>query len=378
MDRTRTYKVTAAQSGKRLDRVLRELMPDISLGRIAKLVRKHRIRVNDGKSRHQQRLNEGDVITFTEAPLAEAWTKKGRARAMSNKVAAVDELSFTVLHEDEHLLAVDKPAGLLVHGTLKEPDAPTLIDQVVAYLAQRQLEESDDEEADERPLGEFVRPTPTFQPSLAHRIDRDTSGIVLIAKTLECLQELTRAIKRRKLDKFYIGLVKGGLPNGDGEIDAPIARRDHAGKTAGRHKVDVVRGNADDGKRALTRYKTLARRGTYSLVEFELITGRTHQIRAHLRHVGSALIGDDEYGDRALNRHAREKLGLARQFLHAARIRLNHPLSGTALDIVAPLPKDLSDALIAAGFTKEDLPEALRQEFDTTTQAVGNGQKDGA
>lgn len=372
MDRERNYTVKPADEGKRLDNILRKLMPDVSLGRIAKLVRKKRIRVNDAKSRHQQRMVEGDVITFCEAPMEEAWTKKGRARVMSGKVLMVDALDFTVLYEDEHLMAVSKPAGLLVHGSLKEPNAPTLIDQVLAYVAQSQVEITDEDGEEDRTLSEFVRPSPTFQPSLAHRIDRQTSGVVLIAKTIECLQELTRMIRKREVEKFYIGLIKGGLSGGDGVIDAPVARRDHAKKKAGRQRVDVGHGKVA-GKTSITKYHTLAAKGTYSLVEFELITGRTHQIRAHLKHVGSAIIGDDEYGDRNLNRHAEKAFCLKRQFLHAMRLVLKHPMrAGEVLDVTAPLPEDLSKCLESAGFKSDDLPETLRAEFEETIKILGD------
>lgn len=372
MDRTRSHTVHARDDGKRLDRVLRTMMPDVSLGRLAKLIRKGRIRVNDAKTRHQQRVSTGDVITFVEAPVEDAWTKKGRERMYSGKVAAVESVDFTILHEDAHMIAVSKPAGLLVHGSLKEPDAITLIDQVLAYTAQSQIEQSDDEEADDRDLSEFVRPSPKFQPSLAHRIDRDTSGVVLVAKTLECLQELTRIIKKRKIGKFYLGLIKGGLKGGQGEIDAPVSRRDHAGKRAGRHQVDVGEGH-EEAKTAITKYRVLCGKGSYSLVEFELVTGRTHQIRAHMRHMGSAIIGDHEYGDRMINRHAKEAFGLDRQFLHAARVVFEHPLTHEPMDIVAPLPPDLAEPLLKAGFTAEDLPEYLRRDFETSVKVVGVG-----
>jgi len=370
MDRTRSHTVPSRDADKRLDRVIRELMPDVSLGRIAKLIRKGRIRVNAAKTRHQQRVKSGDVITFREAPIEDAWTKKGKERMYSGRVAAVESVDFTILYEDAHMIAVSKPAGLLVHGSLKEPDAITLIDQVLAYTAQSQIEESDDESTDERDLSEFVRPSPKFQPSLAHRIDRDTSGVILVAKTLECLQELTRIIKRRQIEKKYLGLIKGGLKGGQGEIDAPVSRRDHAGKRSGRQQVDV--GDQHEvAKTAITRYKTLAGKGSYSLVEFELVTGRTHQIRAHMRYMGSAIIGDHDYGDRMMNRHAKEAFGLERQFLHAAKVSLKHPFTGEQLDIVAPLPPDLAEPLKKAGFTDDDLPEYMRSDFETSVKTVG-------
>ncbi len=369
MDRKRTHTVSAKDEGKRLDRVLRDVMPDVSLGRIAKLVRKGRIRVNDQKTRHQQRLTSGDVITFTEAPIEDHWTKKGKERIFSGRVGAVDSIDFTVLYEDEHMLAVSKPAGLLVHASNREPDAVTLIDQILAYTAQAQMEASDEED-DGRSLSEFVRPSPTFQPSLAHRLDRDTSGVLLVAKTLECLQELTRIIKRREIQKLYVALIKGGLKGGSGTIDAPVSRRDHAGKRAGRQQVDVGQQH-EEAKRAITKYRVVAQKGPYSITEFELVTGRTHQIRAHMRYVGSAVIGDNEYGDRAINKHAKDQFGLNRQFLHAAKVTLKHPITGEPLEVVAPLPDDLADPLHRAGFAPEDFPEYLRQEFETTTRELG-------
>ncbi len=363
LDAKRSYQVRSDQVGKRLDRVLRDLMPDISLGRLGKLVRKRRILINGARCRHQQRLQAGDEITFLEAPAEQHWTVQGRKRATSSKVFGVEELEFSILYEDQDLLAVSKPAGLLVHGSKKEPNASTLIDQAIAYVIQTEQSKSAGQD-DTRSLSQFVRPDPIFQPSLAHRIDRHTSGVVLIAKTLACLQALNRMIKKRQLEKYYLGMVKGGLSGGVGEIRAAISRRDRAGKTTGRSRVDVG-AQHKAAQPALTRYKTLASCGSYSLVEFELVTGRTHQIRAHLQHVGSSIIGDDEYGDRALNRHARQKFNLRRHFLHAYRIKLRHPIEeGQELDLVAPLSSDLEEALSLAGFQRQDLPESLLQEFE--------------
>ncbi|NUQ35673.1 MAG: RluA family pseudouridine synthase, partial [Planctomycetaceae bacterium] len=177
------------------------------------------------------------------------------------------------------------------------------------------------------------------------------------------------------VDKRYIGLVKGSLKNLEGEIVAPIARRDHAGKHSGRSKVDVGKG-LKAAKPAITRYRVLSQAGNCSLVEFELITGRTHQIRAHLKHVGSALVGDDEYGDRTFNRYAKEKFGVARQFLHASQLRFKHPSTKKNIDVAAPLPEDLMCALDAAGFASDALPPALAQEFETNVRVLGSDEEE--
>jgi RluA family pseudouridine synthase len=245
------------------------------------------------------------------------------------------------------MLAVNKPAGVLVHAGDRGVERDTLIDQVTAYLLEQPQQPGES-------LREFVKPSPTFTPGLAHRLDRATSGLVLIGKTLPAMQELTRMIKKREVRKTYIALTVGGLPDRAGTINVPIARQEDA--RGRRRKV-----KAGEGQSAVTHYRVLAQRGTYTLVELDLETGRTHQIRAHLAHVGAPVAGDDEYGDRERNRHASERLHLKRQFLHAARLQLKHPVTGAALDLTAPLWPDLMSALDAAGFKPDDLPTWMRQ-----------------
>ncbi|MCC6574909.1 MAG: RluA family pseudouridine synthase [Planctomycetes bacterium] len=349
MPATRTVTITENEANQRLDRFLRKLLDDVSLSAIYRLVRTRAITVNGGKSRPEHRLNIGDVVSFAQAAEERHLQPKLRKRA---DVGFSRRRDFKVVFEDDAIVAVNKPAGVLVHAGDRGEGRDTLIDQVTSYLLEKPIG------GEATNLKDFVRPSPTFSPGLAHRLDRETSGLVLIGKTLPAIQKLTDAIKHRRIEKLYVALIFGGLDRREGTIDVPIARQeDSQGR---RRKVE-----AGEGRRAVTRYRVLAQRGPYSLVELELVTGRTHQLRAHLAHVGSPIVGDDEYGSREKNRHAREKLRLKRQFLHAARVTMEHPLTGGPLEIVAPLWPELSQALSLAGFSTDDLPSYLRGKHET-------------
>jgi 23S rRNA pseudouridine955/2504/2580 synthase len=345
MASTRTITIGENEANQRLDRFVRKMLEDVSLSAIYKLLRTKKILLNNGKAKPNVRLKEGDVVTFKEAAREEHFQPKLRERQERGFSKRRD---FEVVYEDVHILAVNKPAGLLVHAGDRGDDRDTLIDQVTGYLVESAQPEAGD-------LKEFVKPSPTFSPGLAHRLDRATSGLVLIGKTLPAMQELTRIIKKRQVKKTYLALALGGLNPPEGTINVPIARR--SSPKGKRRKV-----KAGEGRRAVTHYRVLAQKGHFTLVELDLVTGRTHQIRAHLAHMGAPVVGDDEYGDRDRNKHARETLGLKRQFLHAARLQLTHPLTGKQLDLVAPLWPDLEQALDAARFETADLPAWMQKE----------------
>jgi RluA family pseudouridine synthase len=346
MPNERTFTVTEDEANQRLDRFLRKLLQDVSLSAIYKLVRTRQITVNQGKAKPDRRLLTGDVITFRQAAEDRHLKPKLRERAAKGLSKRRD---FRVVYEDAHIVAVNKPPGLLVHAGDRGDDRDTLIGQVTAWLVEdRAAPEAGD-------LKEFVKPSPTFAPTLAHRIDRATSGLVLIGKTLPASQELAALIKRREIKKTYLAVALGGLPQREGTIDVPIERKqDVKGR---RRKVE-----AGQGRHAVTHYRVLAQRGHFSLLELDLETGRTHQIRAHLAHIGAPLLGDDEYGDRKRNRHAADTLRLRRQFLHAARVELAHPLTGQPIDLAAAMWPDLVQALDLAGFRRDDLPPWLPPE----------------
>jgi len=216
------------------------------------------------------------------------------------------DLEVPVLHRDEHLLVVDKPAGLLVHP-VPGYRGPTLV--------QALLNELD---------GEGIR------PGIVHRLDRDTSGLLMVARDDRTLARLQAALKRRRIHRSYVALVRGRPPSRRGTIEAPI----------GRDRRDPTRVSLDSdvARPAVTHFAIAEVLAGRTLLDVELDTGRTHQIRVHLAAVGHAVVGDPVYG------HGRE-LGLERQFLHAARLRFTHPWSEQEVDVRSPLPADLAQAL---------------------------------
>lgn len=231
--------------------------------------------------------------------------------------------------QDEHLLVVAKPAGLVVHPGTGRP-AGTL----VQALAEAGV-----------PLAPAGGPE---RPGIVHRLDRDTSGLMVVAKTDEAYHGLVAALQRREVERRYLALVDGALPAQRGVIDAPIGRAPRD-----RKRFAVVL----DGKPAVTRFEVVGRGAVpigdggvreVSLVVCRLETGRTHQIRVHLRHAGAPIVGDPVYGGRG---ELAAALGLDRPFLHAARLWLLHPVGGAPLDVEAPLPVELAQAAGRAGLS---------------------------
>jgi 23S rRNA pseudouridine1911/1915/1917 synthase len=216
------------------------------------------------------------------------------------------DLDLAVLHRDEHLLVVDKPAGLLVHP-VPGYRGPTLVQGLLEEVG-----------------GEGIR------PGIVHRLDRDTSGLLVVARDDRTLARLQSALRRRKIHRSYVALVRGRPPSRRGTIEAPI----------GRDRRDPTRVSLDSdvARPAVTHFAIAEALSGRTLLDVELETGRTHQIRVHLAAVGHPVVGDPVYG------HGRE-LGLDRQFLHAARLRFTHPWSEQEVDVRSPLPADLAMAL---------------------------------
>ncbi|MDC1141755.1 RluA family pseudouridine synthase [Planctomycetota bacterium] len=347
MSTTRSITITANEAEQRIDRFVRKLLDDVSLSAIYKLLRTKQITLNGKKARPEKRLQIDDVVTFRQAAEDRHLAPKIRKKAADGLSKRRD---FEVIFEDTHFVAVNKPAGLLVHAGDRGDGRDTLIDQVTGYLVESPTHNTD---AD---LKNFVRPSPTFAPTLIHRLDRQTSGLVLVGKTLEATQKLTAMVKKRRVKKTYVACTIGGLPQREGTINVPIQRQESA--KGQRRKV-----KAGEGKRAVTHYKVLAQAGHFSVVEVDLETGRTHQIRAHMAHLGAPIVGDDEYGSRDQNRHAAKNFGIKRQFLHAARLQFTHPIEDTELSIQAPLWPDLNEALDRMGFKNSALPSWLMQEI---------------
>lgn len=248
------------------------------------------VRINGRPAPWQTVVAPGDVLTI-------AWPEESAIVPIA--------LPLTICYEDDHLLVADKPAGLLVHPASGPPE-PTLANAVVHHL---------------RASGKAG----AFHP--VHRLDRNTSGLVLVAKN-PYVQHLLFADGGKAVDRSYLAIVTGYPCPAAGVIDAPI----------GRHPDSIVqRMVRADGKSAATRYETVAAAGPHSLVSLQLLSGRTHQIRVHLAHIGNPILGDDLYGgSRAL---------IARPALHAASLAFTHPVSGERLNLASPLPPDMADLL---------------------------------
>jgi 23S rRNA pseudouridine1911/1915/1917 synthase len=252
----------------------------------------------------------------------------GEARTKSHKLAGGEEIAIdppvpapaepavalpelTISYEDEHLLVVDKPAGVVVHPAPGHAGG-TLAQALVAAGAT-----GGDED----------------RPGIVHRIDRDTSGLLVVARSPESYERLQRLVKRRALTREYLALVAGRPRSRTGTIDAPIGRDRHDRL---RHSLDT-----DSPRAAVTHFELEELLPQHALLRVRLETGRTHQIRVHLAAIDLPVAGDPTYG-------VPGDLGLERQFLHAARLGFTHPITGEAVDVVSPLPPDLAVALAAA------------------------------
>jgi len=295
-------------AGQRLDNYLLKLAKGVPKSHVYRIVRSGEVRVNRARATIGQRLAPGDVVRIPPLRIAAA---AGAARPVP-----LAELP-PVLFEDEHLLVVDKPAGLAAHGG-----------SGIAFGLIERLRAS-------RPELPFLE--------LAHRLDRETSGVLLLAKSRRALVRLHAQLRDGLVDKRYLALVIGDWVNDRQHVKAPLTK--YLTKT-GERRVSVD----PEGMPSHTIITLRERLGAFSLLEAQLMSGRTHQIRVHLAHLGFPIVGDDKYGDFALNRRiAKGEFGVksGRMFLHALRIALAHPVSGDALVLEAPLPGDCEDLLRA-------------------------------
>jgi len=309
------FKVSTDAAGQRLDKFLRRRLENLPLSHLYKLVRTKKVRVNGARAEVAQLLQPGDEITVHVLQAGQPPPPKPPEAIRQN---------FKVLYEDEHILAVDKPSGLAIHpgsGITGE----TLVDQVRAYLARQGVQ---------TPEGEF-------KPSPAHRLDRETSGVVVVAKTRQAMVGLTEMFTAGEADKTYLALAKGRFQRESGSIDLRLAEHQQTYASKQQRGVNL--------QAALTHWKKLAGGPEATLLEVTIETGRTHQIRRHLEAIGHPVIGDSKYGDFPFNRNAQRQWGVRRMFLHSARLALAHPLTKKRLIFESPLPQELADCLPRAG-----------------------------
>jgi 23S rRNA pseudouridine1911/1915/1917 synthase len=312
-----TVTLEAEGSGERLDVFVARRCPGLSRSLAQRLIREGRVTINDRPGRAGQRLERGDRVLV-------------RMRPEAPEALRPEPIPLAIVYEDADLLVVDKPAGLTVHPAAGLPAGQAGVRQgtlAAALLAYRP---------------ELAGVGGPERPGIVHRLDRDTSGLLVVAKNEAARAALARQWKERLVEKGYLALVHGRLEPPQGVIDAPIGR-----DARHRQRMAVVEG----GRAARTAYRVqrylpdreaggpdrLARRDIYSLVEVTPSTGRTHQIRVHFAALGHPLLGDRVYG--------RPSAVLRRQFLHAHRLAFHHPVDGRPLEFESPLPEDLRQAL---------------------------------
>ena len=263
-------KIGANDAGQRLDRFLGKAVPLLPASLAQKYIRLKRIKLNGGRAQRDSRLSEGDVLQLY---INDEFFDKPRE---DNAFLTVASPKLNIVYEDEHILLVDKRPGLAVHPHDGAEYGRTLIDHIQAYLYQKR---------EWNPRGEHA-----FTPALCNRIDRNTGGIVIAAKTAEALRVMNQKIKDRELDKRYLAIVEGSLKQKEGSLKGYLF------KDAKQNRVFVTDTPQAGSKTCQTNYKVLAVKNGLSLVECELITGRTHQIRAQFAHAGHPLLGDGKYG----------------------------------------------------------------------------------
>jgi 23S rRNA pseudouridine955/2504/2580 synthase len=309
-----TLTISADAAGQRLDKLVRKALRDVPLSHVYKMFRTRKVRVNGGRGRPEQLVAEGDAIVIRGDE--ERLTTRAEPRGSSAKAAP----TFGVLFEDDDVLAVDKPAGLAAHpGTGIE--GATLVEMARGYLGV----------PDERPATEF-------KPSPAHRLDRETSGVVLVAKTRKAMVRLGELFTSgEEVKKSYLALAKGKMPKEAGTIDLPLSEHEQTARSKDKRGVNF--------QEALTRWRVVSSMKDATLLTVAIETGRTHQIRRHLEAIGHPVAGDRRYGDFAWNRLARQRWGLRRMFLHAWKLELPHPVTGAPLRLEAPLPAELAAVL---------------------------------
>jgi 23S rRNA pseudouridine1911/1915/1917 synthase len=292
--------VPATPGGVRLDRFLADCSDVGSRGAAERLLRAGAVRVDGEPAARSRRLVGGEVVRYSPPAPAAA-------------PAAVD-IGVQVPYEDDHLLVVEKPAGLVTH-----PASGVRGTTLVHALLDRGIAGGDDPE----------------RPGVVHRLDRDTTGLLVFARDPDTHAALATALRARLIERGYVALVHGRPRSRRGTVEAAIGR-DH--DDGGRMAID---GRA--ARPAVTHFELREALRDHSLLDLRLETGRTHQIRVHLAAIGLPVVGDALYG-----RSAGNELGLERQFLHAARIAFDHPATGLRVEISSPLPPDLEDALTRA------------------------------
>ncbi|PKB77841.1 MAG: hypothetical protein BZY88_20520 [SAR202 cluster bacterium Io17-Chloro-G9] len=291
---TQQFQVEAGET--RLDRFLAGQRVGLTRSQLHRIVVDGWVKINGLPAKPSQRVRTGDRVSLTIPPprtldIIPQW------------------MPLTVVYQDQYIVVIDKPAGLSVHPGPGHPDR-TLVNALMALCP------------DIQGIGGAIR------PGIVHRLDKDTSGLMVVAKTHPALQALSEDLKARRVTKGYMALATGEVTTAEGRIDAPIARDPRQ-----RKRMAIVVG----GREARTSYRVIERMGAQTLLELFLETGRTHQIRVHLAYIGHPIFGDAVYGKRDPR--------LVRHFLHANHLAFRHPITGASVEFRSPLPEELAGVL---------------------------------
>jgi 23S rRNA pseudouridine955/2504/2580 synthase len=303
--RVQMLTVDPESAGQRLDNFLLRHLKGAPKTLVYRIIRSGEVRINKGRASADTRVQDGDIVRVPPLRLSEP----------KNDTLTAPARDFPVLFEDDNLLAIDKPAGVAVHGG-----------SGVSFGVIEQLRQA-------RPSARMLE--------LVHRLDRETSGVLLVAKKRSALKNLQDQFRERETGKTYLALVQGQWPSNRKVIDLPLEKFILSkGEAEGERRVRVVAKDDPNGMRAITLVKVARLVGSCTLLEVTIKTGRTHQIRVHLASLGHPIVGDDKYGDFEYNR-ALQKQGLKRMFLHAWRLQFRHPASGENVRLESALPPEL-------------------------------------
>ncbi len=294
-------RLVAQEGVDRLDRFVQAHRPDLSRSRCAQLIKEGWVLLDGQAARPSSPVRRGSMVDVV-------------VPSPPSSVLVAQEMPLTVVYQDAHILVVDKPAGLTVHPGPGHPDH-TLVNALLALAP------------------DLADAGSTGRPGIVHRLDKDTSGLIAVARTNVAYLSITRQLKARQVSKTYVAVVTGTVAREQGEVDAAIGRHP-------RHRKRMA--VASSGREALTRYRVLTRLPGHTLVEAYPVTGRTHQVRVHFAHIGHPLLGDSTYG--------KASTVVGRHFLHAARLGFHLPPGELEWrEFEAPLPEDLTAALAFLG-----------------------------
>ena len=314
-----------SEDGSRLDRLLRKRLPLIGLSAIYGLIRKGAVRIDGKKAKQDHRLKEGEIL---EIDVGESeFESETRPQNAISALVKTDffRRNFNILYEDQSILVCNKPAGLVVHSGSGHSHHDNLVDLATAYVMSTQKSVSPETGAE--------------APVLMHRLDRDTSGVIMLAKNKGVVRALHADMRAGRFTKQYVAVCHNRPPEFEGTITLGMARNDS--KRAGM-KMRV----ADGGPESITTYRISEYQNDMSRLEILIHTGKTHQIRVHMSHLKAPILGDERYGDERRDEKFFTKTGRPRRlYLHAHKLTFPHPKTGKTTTITAPTPKEFASAL---------------------------------